>query len=190
MSPIQAVGFVKELEKFKPFFIEDPLPSNQTEWLSMMRNQSSTPIAIGELFNNPMDWKALVANRGLDFMRVHISQIGGITLALKLASFCDAYGVKLVSYGPQDMTPIDHSVNLHLNIACSNSAIQEWDAPNENTSNVFPGTVEARNGYLYPVDEVDIGVDLNLELAKTFDIDRGIQVWTQSRTPNGTIHTP
>jgi len=190
LSPIQAVGFVKELEKFKPFFIEDPLPSNQTEWLSMMRNQSSTPIAIGELFNNPMDWKALVANRGLDFMRVHISQIGGITLALKLASFCDAYGVKLVSHGPQDMTPIDHSVNLHLNIACSNSAIQEWDAPNENTSNVFPGTVEARNGYLYPVDEVDIGVDLNLELAKTFDIDRDIQVWTQSRTPNGTIHTP
>jgi len=190
LSPIQAVGFVKELEKFKPFFIEDPLPPNQTEWLSMIRRQSSTPIAIGELFNNPMDWKTLVVNREFDFMRVHMSQIGGITPALKLASFCDTYGVKLAWHGPPDMTPIGHSVNLHLNIACSNSAIQEWDAPNENTSDVFPGTVEARNGYLYPVDEVGIGVDLNLELAKTFDIDRGIQEWTQSRTPNGTIHTP
>ena len=88
------------------------------------------------------------------------------------------------------MSPVGHSVNLHINIACSNSAIQEWDAPNDNTRQAFPGTVEARNGYLYPVDLPGIGVDLNVELARSFEIDRGVQEWTQSRTPNGTIHTP
>jgi mannonate dehydratase len=190
LSPIQAVGFVKEMEKFKPYFIEDPLPPHQTEWLEMIRNQCATPIAIGELFNNPAEWKTLVVKRQLDYMRVHISQIGGITPALKLANFCDAYGVKLAWHGPQDMSPVGHSVNLHINIACSNSAIQEWDAPNDNTRQAFPGTVEARNGYLYPVDLPGIGVDLNVEFARSFEIDRGVQEWTQSRTPNGTIHTP
>ena len=190
LTPIQAVGFVKEMEKFKPYFIEDPLPPDQTDWLEMMRNQSSTPIAIGELFNNPAEWKTLVANRQIDFLRAHVSQIAGVTPAIKLASFCDAYGVKLAWHGPQDMTPIGHSVNLHLNIANTNSAIQEWDAPNDNTREAFPGTLEAHKGYLCPTDAPGIGVGLNVDLAKTFEIDQRVQQWTQSRTLNGSIHAP
>ncbi|UGA56966.1 enolase C-terminal domain-like protein [Vibrio sp. VB16] len=190
LTPIQAVDFVKRMEKFRPFFIEDPLPPHQLEWLEMIRGQSSTPIAIGELFNNPMEWKSIVAKRQLDYIRVHISQIGGITPAIKLAAYCEAHGVRLAWHGPQDMTPIGHSVNLHLNIAFANSAIQEWDAPNENIRNVFPGTIETENGYLYASDSPGIGVDLDVELAKTFEMDRSVQEWTQSRLPSGVIHTP
>jgi len=190
LSPIQSVGLIKELEQYKPYFIEDPLPPNQTEWLQMIRNQCATPIAIGELFNNPMEWKEIVSNRLLDYMRVHISQIGGITPAIKLAAFCEAHGVKLAWHGPPDITPIGHAVNLHLNIACSNSAIQEWDLPNDNLKAVFPGTIEPKSGYLYPIDEPGIGVDLNIALAKTFEIDYSVQEWTQARLPNGTIQTP
>jgi mannonate dehydratase len=190
LTPNQALQLVKDLEPFKPYFIEDPLPPHQTEWLEMIRNQCATPIAIGELFNNPMEWRKIVEKRQLDFMRVHISQIGGITPAIKLANLCENYGVRMAWHGPQDMTPIGHSVNLHLNIALSNSAIQEWDGPNDNIRKAFPGVIEADNGYLYPSDLPGIGIDLNVEFAKSFELDWSVQEWTQSRTPNGAIHTP
>jgi mannonate dehydratase len=190
LTPNQALQFVKQMEQFKPYFIEDPLPPHQTEWLEQIRSQCATPIAIGELFNNPMEWRAIVEKRQLDYMRVHISQIGGITPALKLISLCDNYGVRMAWHGPQDMTPIGHSVNLHLNIAFANSAIQEWDAPNDNIRQAFPGTIEAERGYLYPSDKPGIGVDLDVDFARQFELDWGVQEWTQSRTPSGVIHTP
>ena len=104
LVPIDAVGFAKEMERFRLYFLEDPLAPEDLEWFRNIRQQCSTPIAMGELFNHPREWQPLIQDRLIDFLRMHVSQMGGLTPARNVAAFADMYGIRTAWHGPGDVS--------------------------------------------------------------------------------------
>lgn len=192
LAPIDAIAFARQLEPYRLFYLEDPVSPENGEWLRQLRAQTCTPIAMGELFNNPKEWDYLIANRLIDFVRVHISQIGGITPARKLATFAAQFGVRTAWHGPSDVSPVGHAANVHLGLAACNTGIQEWaelmDSPILRLA--FPGMPEVRDGYLYVSDRPGLGVDINEDILKEHPAREEIVNWTQVRLPDGTLCTP
>jgi mannonate dehydratase len=101
---------------------------------------------MGELYSNPAEYVPLIKDRLIDFIRVHVSDIGGLSPARKLAAFCEFFGVRTAWHGPGDVSPVGHAANLHLDLACPNFGIQEAHLFGERTREVFPGCPEIRMG--------------------------------------------
>lgn len=190
LAPIDAIRMARDLEPYRLFFLEDPLAPDQIEWFRRLREQSATPIAMGELHTNPAEWRPLIAEQLIDFVRAHISAIGGLTPARKLAALCEAFGVRTAWHGPGDVSPVGHAANLHLDLSCPNFGIQEHISFGEALYEVFPGTPELRDGYLWASEGPGFGVDLDEARAARYPITLKPIGWTQSRWPDGTLWTP
>lgn len=168
LTPIDAVQFAKDVEPIKLYFLEDVLAPEDNEWFRMIRRQCSTPLAMGELYTNPREWQPVIANRLIDFIRIHMSYIGGITPAWKLTAFAEMFGVRTAWHGPSGVSPVGHAANLHLNVWAPNFGVQEWYAVKDLDYEMFPGLPEIRNGYMYPNDRPGLGIDIDESLAAKY----------------------
>jgi mannonate dehydratase len=193
VSPSEAVKLCKDLEQYRPFFVEDPLPPEQNDHFRLIRQQCATPIAMGELFNTQHEYVPLITNRLIDFIRIHISQIGGLSMARKVAILAEFFGVKTAWHGPGDVSPVGHAAGLALELSSYNFGIHESGVFPDRTREVFPGCPETKDGYLYANEAPGLGIDLNETLAAKFphpDEPTFDQNWGTTRRRDGTVIRP
>lgn len=190
IPPIEAINLVKRLEAYRPYFIEDPFSPEDIGYFKLLRQQTCVPIAMGELFNNPHEWVGLMSERLIDFIRVHISQIGGLTVARKIAALGEWFNVRSAWHGPGDVSPVGHAANAHLDLAIWNFGIQEAVHFNERTREVFPGAPTVENGYMHINEAPGWGVDIDETLAAKFPLPEHPGYWNPVRRPDGTAVRP
>jgi mannonate dehydratase len=190
LQPAQVIQLAKALEPYQLFFLEDPLAPEHVEWFRILRHHSVIPIAMGELFVNVREWLPLVAEQLIDFTRAHISALGGITPARKMATVCELYGVRTAWHGPGDVSPVGHAANLHLDVSSPNFGVQECYVFPDKLREVFPGCPEIRGRYMYPNERPGLGIDIDEQLAARYPCEDFLDEWTQARLPDGTPARP
>lgn len=190
LSPIASLNLAKELEQYKLFFLEDALSPEQVEWFRIFRGQTAIPLAMGELFVNPQEWKDLITERLIDFIRVHVSMIGGLTPAKKLATLCEAFGIRTAWHGPNDITPVGVAAQLHLDLSSPNFGVQEFFGFSDVEREIFRGCPEVKNGYLYPNSKPGFGIEFDEGLALKYPCQYRDHGWLCARLPDGTAVRP
>ena len=187
LNPVDALWLARRLEEYRPFFLEDALSPEDGAWFQKIREGCATPLAMGELFNNPMEWQPLIENRWIDYIRCHVSQIGGVTPARKLAAYCEPFGVKTAWHGPGDMSPIGHMANVHLDLTTANFGIQEWWGmeQDDRIREIFEGCAEIRDGFAWASYRPGWGIEVNLEKAKKYPCCSDQPTWLLMRAPDG-----
>jgi mannonate dehydratase len=188
VQPMDAINMIKKLDEFHPFFIEDPFSPENMEWFKQLRASTSVPIAMGELFNNINEFKIPMVNQWFDYIRVHVSQIGGITPAMKIARLGEWFNVKTAWHGPGDVSPVGHAAHAHIDLAVWNFGIQEAVSFSDKMLEVFSGCPTMKSGYMSVNEVPGIGVDINEKEAAKYPI--GTKSNWQVRKKDGTMIRP
>jgi mannonate dehydratase len=190
----QAINLCKSLEPYRLFFVEDPLPPEDNDHFRLLRQQTSTPIAMGELFNTQHEYVPLIKERLIDFIRIHISQIGGLSPARKVSALSEFFGVRTAWHGPGDASPLAHAAQLALELASYNFGVHEGSGFPKETQEVFVGCPEVKNGYMLAQEKPGLGIEVDEKLATKFPIPAGPPnfdySWGTTRRRDGTVIRP
>jgi len=190
----QAINLCKALEPYRLFFLEDPFPPEENDHFRLLRQQTSIPIAMGELFNTQHEYVPLIKDRLIDFIRIHISQIGGLSPARKVQALCEYFGVRTAWHGPGDASPLAHAAQLALELSAYNFGVHEGGGFPKETAEVFAGCPEVKDGYMLASEKPGLGIDFDEKLAARFPIPPGPPnfdySWGTTRRRDGTVIRP
>lgn len=165
LRPHNAVTLAKLLEPYRLFFLEDLLSPEQIHWYRQVRQQCTTPQAMGELFINPHEWTPLITERLIDYVRVRVSKGGGITNCRKIATLCEWFGIHTAWQEGGDNDPVNQMAAVHLDLVSWNFGIQEENHFRPEEYAIFPNHAVLAGGYLYANDQPGLGIDLDEEQA-------------------------
>lgn len=186
MTPIQAARLGKDLEAYDLFWLEDCTPAENQDALRLVRAHTTTPLAIGEVFNTVWDYQTLIREQLIDYVRSAVTHTGGISAMRKLLDFAAQYQIKSGIHGPTDISPVGMAAALHLDLAIHNFGIQEYMQHGALTNEVFRQSFTFEDGYLHPGEAPGIGVELDEAAAARFPYQPAYLPF--NRLKDGTVH--
>ena len=172
LTPIEAARLGKSLEPYHLFWLEDAVTAELQEGFRIVRQHTTTPLAVGEVFNSVWDTHVLVSEQLIDYLRMTVVHGGGITHLRKIAGFGEIYHVQTGCHGATDLSPVSMGAALHFDISVHNFGIQEYMRHTRETDEVFPHSYYFKNGFLHPGDAPGIGVDFDEKRATRFPYER------------------
>jgi len=187
LSPIEAGRLGKSLEPYHLFWLEDPVPGELQESFRLIRQHTTTPLAVGEVFNTIYDCQQLIEEQLIDYIRTTVVHAGGISHLRKIASLAEIYQVRTGAHGATDMSPVCMAAVLHFDLSVHNFGIQEYMRHSEETDRVFPHAYTFRDGMMHPGDKPGLGVDIDESLARSYPYRRAYL--PVNRKLDGTMHS-
>jgi len=186
LSPIEAGRLGAALEPYRPFWLEDPTPAEDQSAFRLIRQHTTTPIAVGEVFNSIWDCQQLITERLIDYIRTSVSHTGGITHLRRVFALADLYGVRSGSHGAGDLSPVAMAAALHVDLSIPNFGIQENMGHLAPAEQVFRTSYTFADGYMHPGEEPGLGVTFDEEAAARFPYEP--KYLPVNRRRDGSVH--
>lgn len=186
LTPIEAARLGKALEPFHLFWLEDPTPAELQARFRLIRQHTTTPLAVGEVFDSIFDCQQLIQEQLIDYIRTTVVHAGGITHLKKIASLAELYQVRTGSHGATDLSPVCMAAALHFDLSVHNFGIQEYMRHTPETDKVFPHAYSFEDGSMHPGDKPGLGVEIDEKLAAQFPYQRAYL--PVNRKLDGTMH--
>jgi mannonate dehydratase len=187
LTPIEAGRLGKELEPYHLFWLEDPTPAEAQESFRLIRRHTTTPLAVGEIFNAIVDCHQLIQEQLIDYIRTTVVHAGGISHLRKIAALAEIYQIRTGSHGATDLSPVCMAAALHFDLSVHNFGIQEYMRHTPETDRVFPHAYSFAEGAMHPGDTPGLGVDIDEALAATYPYDPAYL--PVNRLSDGTMHS-
>lgn len=172
LTPIEAGRLGRDLEPYRPFWLEDATPADNQDAFRLIRQHTTAPLAVGEVFNSIWDCKTLIERQLIDYIRATVVHAGGLTHLRRIAALADLYQVRTGCHGATDLSPVTMAAALHFGLATPNFGIQEHMPHTAETDAVFPHAYRFADGMMHPGDAPGLGVDIDEELAAGYEYRR------------------
>src|SRR5579871_1066339 len=186
LTPIEAARLGKSLELYHLFWMEDPVPAELQESFRLIRQHTTIPIAVGEVFNTIFDCQRLIEEELIDYIRTSVVHAGGISHLRKIANLAELHHVKTGCHGATDLSPVCLAAALHFDLSVHNFGVQEYMPHAPETDRVFPHAYSFKDGAMYPGEKPGLGVDMDEALAAKYPYQRAYL--PVNRKLDGTMH--
>ena len=186
LTPIEAGRLGRDLEQYRPFWLEDATPAENQEAFRLIRQHTTAPLAVGEIFNSIWDAKDLIQNQLIDYIRATVVHAGGITHLRRIAALADLYQVRTGCHGATDLSPVCMAAALHFDLSVPNFGIQEYMRHTPETDAVFPHAYTFESGMMHPGEAPGLGVDIDEDMAAKYEYKRAFL--PVNRLEDGTMY--